>query len=81
MLDMDNQVDELQEIEDSRALEESDATVKEEGQTTPDTEAMDASFMSESIYQKLPTPTKKRPNKHSRKSRLLRQSTQMLSLG
>ena len=67
---MDNQVEDLQELEDANALEESTTTVTEEGGATPEAEveAMDASFMSESIYQKLPSQSpKKRPHKNIRK--------------
>ena len=70
---MDNQVEDLQELEDANALEESVATIREEGDATPEAEAeaMDASFMSESIYQKLPSQSpKKRPHKNIRKAAL-----------
>ena len=68
-MEAENRVDELQEMEDARLLEESTATIEEEGEPTPPAEETDASFMSESIYGKLSSPSsKKRPHRPRRKS-------------
>lgn len=68
---LDNQIEEMQdEIEEQEAMTRSPA-LNDDRPQTPEAEAMDASFMSESIYDKLPSPKsakKKRPNFKSRKS-------------
>lgn len=73
---LDNEIEDMQEESEAAVLEESTATLNR-GQMTPteDDGAMDASFMSESIYEKLPStkPTvspksKRRPKFQKRKS-------------
>lgn len=68
---LDNQIEEMQEeIEEQEAMLRTPAK-EDDRPTTPEAEAMDASFMSESIYAQLPSPKssrKKRPNFKSRKS-------------
>ncbi|KAK5078300.1 Mitochondrial fission protein [Lithohypha guttulata] len=76
ILQLDNQIEDMTEEEAVRALAESTTTL-EPGQMTPPAadDAMDASFMSESIYEKLPSvkspkspKNKKRPSYVKRKS-------------
>jgi division protein 1 len=68
VLDVENRLEDAQEqFEEAEALaKELAETEKEEEEQDPDDHAMDASFMSESIYEKLPavssTPT--RPKRH-----------------
>ena len=68
---LDNQIEEMQdELEEQEAMKEI-PKLDDDRPATPEAEAMDASFMSESIYEKLPSPKsskKKRPNFKSRKS-------------
>lgn len=75
---LDNQIEDMQEEQETviEILEESTITI-ERGQMTPteDESAMDASFMSESIYEKLPATkspvspkSKRRPKFQKRKS-------------
>lgn len=67
LLELESQIEDLQELEDEGAIEESTGTITE-GEATPETQAEDASFMSESIYEKLPSPaSKKRPHKNIRR--------------
>jgi division protein 1 len=69
LLEMDNKIEIMQEeAEDTEALELSSATIEAPRADTPETEAMDASFMSESIYEKLPSAKKRRPKFTTRKS-------------
>ncbi|KAK5949546.1 Mitochondrial fission protein [Knufia fluminis] len=78
LLQLDNQIEDVQEAEEAVAhLEASTATLETgSGQLTPtEAQAMDASFMSESIYEKLPSvkspkspKTKRRPTYTKRKS-------------
>lgn len=78
LLQLDNQIEDVQEAEEAVAhLEASTATLETgSGQLTPtEDQAMDASFMSESIYEKLPSvkspkspKTKRRPTYTKRKS-------------
>lgn len=70
--DLDNQIEVMQEeLEDQAAMTQSTSTVAPRADT-PDSQAMDASFMSESIYEKLPLSTspksKRRPKPYRRKS-------------
>ena len=74
---LDNQIEDMQEEreEQERSHLEDSALTLEPGQLTPDSKTMDASFMSESIYEKLPavkSPTspksKRRPKYTKRKS-------------
>lgn len=73
---LDNQIEDMQEESEIAILEESTVTL-DRGQLTPteDDGAMDASFMSESIYEKLPSTkppvspkSKRRPKFQKRKS-------------
>lgn len=73
---LDNQIEDMQEETEAAILEESTVTLSR-GQLTPteDDVAMDASFMSESIYEKLPSTkpaispkSKRRPKFQKRKS-------------
>lgn len=68
---LDNQIEAMQEeLEEAEAQKQTPA-LDDDRPATPEAEAMDASFMSESIYEKLPSPKstkKKRPNFKSRKS-------------
>ena len=68
---LDNQIEEMQEeLEEQEAMKQTPA-LEDDLPATPEAEAMDASFMSESIYAKLPSPKsskKKRPNFKTRKS-------------
>jgi mitochondrial division protein 1 len=73
LADLDNQVEDMQdELEDQAALEQSTSTLTQPRPDTPESQAMDASFMSESIYEKLPSSTspksKRRPKFTKRKS-------------
>lgn len=78
LVQLDNQIEDMQEEQEAVAhLEASTATLgAETGQLTPtEDQAMDASFMSESIYEKLPAvkspsspKTKRRPKYTKRKS-------------
>lgn len=80
---LDNQIEDMveeeAEAEQSRALTESTATL-EPGQMTPTDEAMDASFMSESIYEKLPaqSPSSKSPKAKRRPTYVKRKSMPVL---
>jgi division protein 1 len=68
---LDNEIEEMQEeLEEQEAMSKVPPPV-DSRPTTPEAEAMDASFMSESIYAQLPSPKssrKKRPNFKTRKS-------------
>ena len=71
--EIDNKIEEMQEeLEEQGALDQSTSTVNPPRVATPESEAMDASFMSQSIYEKLPaTPSpksKRRPRFSKRKS-------------
>lgn len=70
ILDMDTKIEVMQEeAEDAEALlNEGNADVSAVRADSPEAEAMDASFMSESIYEKLPSPKKRRPKFTTRKS-------------
>ena len=53
---LDNQIEEMQEeLEEQEAMKQTPA-LEDDRPATPEAEAMDASFMSESIYAKLPSP-------------------------
>lgn len=77
LLQLDNQIEDMQEEQEEHGdshLDDSALTL-EPGQMTPDSKAMDASFMSESIYEKLPSAkspispkSKRRPKFTKRKS-------------
>ncbi|KAK5476496.1 Mitochondrial fission protein [Exophiala xenobiotica] len=76
LLELDNKIEEVQEeLAEQGALEESTSTLNPPRPATPESEAMDASFMSQSIYEKLPSTTspkspksKRRPTYARRKS-------------
>ena len=73
LLELDNKIDEIQEeLEEQGALDQSTSTLNPPRVATPESEAMDASFMSQSIYDKLPSSTspkaKRRPKFAKRKS-------------
>ncbi len=71
VLELDNKIDVVQEeLEDAEALHQSANTIPTERDDTSEHQAMDASFMSESIYEKLPpvSPKKRRPKPNRRKS-------------
>ena len=68
-----NKIEDMQEeMEDQAAMEQSTSTLTQPRPDTPESEAMDASFMSESIYEKLPSAvspkSKRRPKFTKRKS-------------
>ena len=70
VLDIENRVEDLQEqLDDAAAFAQTSKA--EEALASPDDPAMDASFMSESIYEKLPavntTPTKTKRHKTIRR--------------
>jgi len=66
-LNVDNKIEDLQEqLEDAAALAQQSPTTKQRGEsdTETDTKEIDETFMSESIYEKLPSPSRpKRPHK------------------
>ncbi len=76
LLELDNKIEEMQEeLAEQGALEESTSTLNPPRAATPESEAMDASFMSQSIYEKLPSTaspkspkSKRRPTYARRKS-------------
>lgn len=71
MLELDDKIEIVQEeLEDARALHQSASTIPAANDDTPEHQATDASFMSESIYEKLPpvSPKKRRPKPNRRKS-------------
>jgi mitochondrial division protein 1 len=73
LTELDNKIDDMQEeLEEQAALEESEKTATEDRPDTPESQAMDASFMSESIYEKLPSAnspkSKRRPKFNKRRS-------------
>jgi division protein 1 len=74
LLELDNKIEEMQEeIEEQGELDQSTSTLNPPRVATPESEAMDASFMSQSIYDKLPSTTpspksKRRPKYAKRKS-------------
>ncbi|ERF74360.1 Mitochondrial division protein 1 [Endocarpon pusillum Z07020] len=72
LLELDNKIEIIQEeLEDAQALHQSaNATLPPSNDDTPEHQAMDASFMSESIYEKLPptSPKRRRPKPSRRKS-------------
>ncbi|KAJ9646039.1 Mitochondrial fission protein [Knufia peltigerae] len=76
LLELDNKIEEMQEeLEEQGPLDDSTSTLNPPRVDTPESEAMDASFMSQSIYEKLPTATspkspktKRRPTYAKRKS-------------
>lgn len=80
LVQLDNQIEDLTEEEQDRTLAESTATL-EPGQMTPPAgdDTMDASFMSESIYEKLPSSkSPKSPKNKKRPSYIKRKSTAVL---
>lgn len=69
LVDIDNKIEAMQEdADDADTLEQSSTTLEAVRADTPEAQAMDASFMSESIYEKLPSPKKRRPKFMTRKS-------------
>jgi division protein 1 len=76
LLELDNKIEEVQEeLAEQGVLEESTSTLNPPRPATPESEAMDASFMSQSIYEKLPSTaspkspkSKRRPTYARRKS-------------
>lgn len=68
LMEMDTKIEIMQdETEDAGALS-NEAPAVVPSVESPEAEAMDASFMSESIYEKLPSPKKRRPKFTTRKS-------------
>lgn len=67
-----NKIDDLQdEIDDTADVSQSSPTSKADGDsdtTLSESQAMNASFMSESIYEKIPSPRSRRPKIMRRKS-------------
>jgi mitochondrial division protein 1 len=71
VMELDNKIEIVQEeLEDAEALHQSANTIPLASEDTSEHQAMDASFMSESIYEKLPpvSPKKRRPKPNRRKS-------------
>ena len=72
LLELDNKIEDMQEELDEGAIEQPNDNATQERPETPESQAMDASFMSESIYQKLPSSaspkSKRRPRFTKRKS-------------
>jgi mitochondrial division protein 1 len=71
VLELDNKIDVVQEeLEDAEALHQSASTIATANDDASEHQAMDASFMSESIYEKLPpiSPKRRRPKPSKRKS-------------
>ncbi|EXJ94067.1 mitochondrial division protein 1 [Capronia coronata CBS 617.96] len=73
VLELDNKIEEMQEeLEEQGALDQSTSSLNPPRPTTPESESMDASFMSQSIYEKLPSSvspkSKRRPTFAKRKS-------------
>ncbi|OAL40517.1 hypothetical protein AYO20_00253 [Fonsecaea nubica] len=73
LLELDNKIEEMQEeLEEQAAMDQSTSTLNAPRVDTPESEAMDASFMSQSIYDKLPSSTspkaKRRPKYSKRRS-------------
>jgi division protein 1 len=69
LIDIDNKIEAMQEdADDADTLEQSSTTLEAVRADTPEAQAMDASFMSESIYETLPSPKKRRPKFITRKS-------------
>ncbi|KIW63682.1 hypothetical protein PV04_08665 [Phialophora macrospora] len=71
--ELDNKIEEMQEeLEEQGAMDQSTSTLNPPRVATPESEAMDASFMSQSIYDKLPNSasprSKRRPKPTKRKS-------------
>ena len=67
--ELENKIETLTEdAEDADAMDNSSTTAEVVRPDTPEAQAMDASFMSESIYEKLPSPRRKRPKFTKRKS-------------
>jgi mitochondrial division protein 1 len=71
--ELDQRIEEMQEeLEEQGALDQSQSTINAPRVATPESEAMDASFMSQSIYEKLPSSaspkSKRRPKFVKRKS-------------
>lgn len=64
VLGLDNKIEDMQEeLEDAEATQAFPPITDEgnEDPTSQEAKAMDASFMSESIYEKIPSPKSKRP--------------------
>lgn len=73
LTELDNKIEEMQEeIEEQALMNPSPETAQPPRVGTPESQAMDASFMSESIYEKLPSSvspkSKRRPKYTKRKS-------------
>jgi division protein 1 len=71
--ELDNKIEEMQEeLEEQGEMDQSTSTINPPRVATPESEAMDASFMSQSIYDKLPNSaspkSKRRPKPTKRKS-------------
>ncbi|KAI9874475.1 MAG: Mitochondrial fission protein, partial [Watsoniomyces obsoletus] len=71
--ELDNKIEDMQEeLDDLTTLDQSPSTSLQPRPETPESQAMDASFMSESIYEKLPSSvspkSKRRPKFTKRKS-------------
>ena len=71
LADLDNQIEILQEeMEDQEAMNQTARAAEVLGMDTQEAQAMDASFMSESIYEKLPSSPKKRRSKFTKRKSL-----------
>jgi mitochondrial division protein 1 len=73
LTELDNKIEDMQEeLDDLATLDQSPSTLLQPRPETPESQAMDASFMSESIYEKLPSSvspkSKRRPKFTKRKS-------------
>ncbi|KAJ4519234.1 Mitochondrial fission protein [Exophiala dermatitidis] len=73
LLELDNKIEEMQEeLEEQGAMDQSTSSPNAPRPVTPESESMDASFMSQSIYEKLPSSaspkSKRRPTYAKRKS-------------
>lgn len=73
LLELDNKIEEMQEeLEEQGAVDQASSSPVPPRPATPESESMDASFMSQSIYEKLPSSTspksKRRPTYAKRKS-------------
>ncbi|KAI9803337.1 MAG: Mitochondrial fission protein [Piccolia ochrophora] len=72
LLEVDNQIDDAQEqLDDAAALSHASPSQRDSGESdeaSSESQAMNASFMSESIYEKLPSPKSRRNKPNRRKS-------------
>jgi len=67
LLELDNRIEEMQEeLDEQTTMVDSTSTLNPPRVDTPESQAMDASFMSESIYQKLPSSASPKPKRRLR---------------